>query len=101
MTARNFRLLDSAEVEANAAFDWYESELAGLGDAFRGEVKLTLDRIKYGPLHFGIVHRLGIRRARLDRFPYSIYFRLEDEAIVILAIFHEKRDPAIWHRRIG
>ncbi len=100
MRARAFRLLAAAEDEANEAFDWYESERPGLGDEFRGEVKLALTRIFSGPLQFEIVHRSDIRRARIHRFPFSIFFKLENDSILILAIFHDKRDPAIWHGRI-
>lgn len=37
--------------------------------------------------------RSDVRRAVLQRFPYSIYFIVEDERIVVLAIFHARRAP--------
>lgn len=101
MSVRSFRLLAAAEDEANEAFDWYQSERYGLGDEFRNELKLALDRIVSRPLQFGVIYGSDIRRAGIDRFPYSIMFKIENDLILILAIFHEKRNPAIWRRRVG
>lgn len=98
--ALSFRLLAAAEDEANEAFDWYESELTGLGDEFRNEVKLALSRIVSRPLQFRVVYRSDIRRARIRRFPFSIIFKLENDSILVLAIFHEKRNPITWQGRI-
>jgi plasmid stabilization system protein ParE len=33
------------------------------------------------------------------RFPYSIYYLIESGQIVILAVFHARRDPTIWQSR--
>lgn len=101
MSARSFRLLAAAEDKANEAFDWYQSERYGLGDEFRNEVKLSLARIVSRPLQFGLVHGKDVRRAGVRRFPYSIIFQVEDDLILVLAIFHEKRSPTIWRDRIG
>jgi plasmid stabilization system protein ParE len=100
MKAQSFNLLIAAEDEANDAFDWYESEQLDLGDEFRDEVKLALARIVSNPLQYGIVHSTNIRRARVHRFPYSILYRALNDSVLVLSIFHEKRDPAIWHGRI-
>ena len=44
--------------------------------------------------------RAGIRRALTRRFPYAVYFSIEEDAIVILAVLHTARDPEEWQRRI-
>ncbi len=74
MRAFNFRLLEDAEQEANDAFDWYQRQSIGLGDEFRIELKLALNRIMSAPLQYAVVHGSNIRRARLHRFPYSIIY---------------------------
>jgi toxin ParE1/3/4 len=40
-----------------------------------------------------------VRRVVAKRFPFSVYFRAEANRIVVLAIFHASRDPAIWLAR--
>jgi len=43
--------------------------------------------------------RSGIRRALTRRFPYAVYFSVEGETIVIVAVLSTARDPAAWQRR--
>ena len=33
------------------------------------------------------------------RFPYSVYFRVRRNSMVVLAVFHGRRNPAVWQRR--
>jgi plasmid stabilization system protein ParE len=40
-----------------------------------------------------------VRRVVANRFPFSVYFRAEERRIVVLAVFHGRRDPAIWQHR--
>jgi len=42
-----------------------------------------------------------VRRALLRRFPYAVLFRIDQNAITVLACFHASRDPQQWQRRIG
>jgi plasmid stabilization system protein ParE len=36
----------------------------------------------------------------LKRFPYVVYYRVEAERLVILAVQHGRRDEARWHSRV-
>jgi plasmid stabilization system protein ParE len=96
------RLIADAEVDRDVAavFDWYEKEQAGLGHEFLVELRAAYDRIAAGPLKYKDL-RSGIRRALLRRFPYVVYFALEENVVVILAVLHAHRDPAEWQRRRG
>lgn len=40
------------------------------------------------------------RRVVLRRFPYSIFYEVHGSEVVILACFHEARDPEEWQRRL-
>jgi len=50
------------------------------------------------PRQFPVVYK-NVRRALLRRFPYSLFFVLEDDALFVIAIFHASRDPSHWQRR--
>ena len=89
-----------ADREIEAAFQWYEKERAGLGLEFLEELRSTYYRIVEGPLKYQHL-RSGIRRASLRRFPYAVYFAVEQSKIVVLAVLHASRDPAEWQRRRG
>lgn len=74
------------------AFDWYADIDKSLSNSFRVQVDNLLDKIIEAPNHFPIVES-QTRRAILNRFPYGIFFILEQESIVITAILHHKREP--------
>ena len=86
-----------AEDEVLEARDWYESCSNGLGKRFARAVDALLSRILDNPLAFPRIHR-ETRRAVLTHFPYAIYFRVNNEEIVVLAL-HGRQDPSRWHSR--
>ncbi|MGE3154659.1 MAG: type II toxin-antitoxin system RelE/ParE family toxin [Nitrospiraceae bacterium] len=89
-----------ADLDIEATFHWYENEQSGLGLEFLDELLATYNRIVEGPLKYQEL-RSGIRRALVRRFPYAVYFAVEGNAIVVLAVLHASRDPAEWQRRRG
>ena len=88
----------AAQAELDAAALWYEERLPGLGSQFLTEIDRIVHLVAEHPEHFPIKHR-EIRCALAFRFPYSIFFRVETHRIVVLAVFHAKRDPKIWQTR--
>lgn len=64
------------------------------------ELRASYDRIVGGPLKYQEL-RGGIRRALLRRFPYAVYFAIDGEIVVVVAVLHASREPAEWQRRRG
>jgi plasmid stabilization system protein ParE len=89
----------ASEADIEAAFEWYESEQPGLGIEFLDEVRDVYTRILDGPFKYQELPS-GIRRAITRRFPYGIYFAVEDDYIVVVAVLDTARDPAEWQSRI-
>lgn len=89
----------AVEADVEAGFDWYESEEPRLGFEFLEELRAAYNRILDHPFGYQDL-RSGIRRALTRRFPYAVYFSVEGEAIVIVAVLSTTRDPAEWQRRI-
>jgi len=87
-----------ADLDIEAAFQWYENEQADLGLEFLDQLRATYNSIVEGPFKYPHL-RSGIRRALLKRFPCGVYFAVEMRSIVILAVLHASRDPAEWQRR--
>ena len=87
-----------AEAEMGEAFDWYEERLPGLGSDFLLNVDATFHAILRNPSQYPVVHR-NLRRALIRRFPYQVFFLLEEHRIVVLAVFHAKRSPKRWQGR--
>jgi len=88
----------AVELDVEAAFEWYEAEETRLGVLFLEELRSTYQRILDNPLAFQEI-RSGIRRALTRKFPYAIYFVIESQTILIIAVFHTARDPEEWQKR--
>ncbi|HEX4128412.1 MAG TPA: type II toxin-antitoxin system RelE/ParE family toxin [Pirellulales bacterium] len=95
---RAIRFRHEAQLELAEAACWYEARRAGLGQEFVAGVQKTLELIASRPELFGIVLK-DIRQARVSRSPYSVYYRLLPQEIVVLSIFHGNRDPSQWQQR--
>ena len=87
-----------AELDALEAASWYDGERAGLGMEFLGELRATFARIQDGPQRFPVVFQ-EFRRAILRRFPFGVFFIVDTETAVVLAITHLRRHPSVWQKR--
>ncbi len=92
-------LRPEAEQDLSDAADWYETQQPGLGHAFLDEVLYMFSGIADAPHMYPSVHR-NTRRALIHRFPFGIYYRVEETTIVVIAILHGSRDPRRWKSRI-
>jgi len=88
----------AARAELIQAQDWYEGEASGLGRSFREAIDALAQRMSGNPRQFPILFG-NIRRALLRRFPYSLFFVVEDQDLIVIACFHASRDPSYWQKR--
>jgi plasmid stabilization system protein ParE len=70
-----------------------------LGASFRDEVEATVLRLQDNPYQFPVVFQ-GVHRARLRKFPYGLFFRVEVDALIVIACFHGSRDPRRLEGRV-
>jgi plasmid stabilization system protein ParE len=87
-----------AEADIEAAALWYEKQCSGLGNQFLTEILHMCNSIADNPNSFPVIHR-KTHRALIKRFPFGIYYRIADEAIVVIAVMHGSRHPRRWQRR--
>ena len=92
-------LRPEAESEVRNAFQWYEQQVSGLGTSFLLSMDALLQAIQRNPRAYPEKYR-GIRGAGLRRFPFVVYYIFEEGKIVVLAVFHAKRDPQGWKKRV-
>ena len=88
----------AARREFDEAALWYEERRSGLGVQFTSEINHAIDLTAANPERFPVMHR-DVRCVRVRRFPYSVFFRAESRRIVVLAVFHARRDPSTWQQR--
>jgi toxin ParE1/3/4 len=92
------RVRPEAEVDAFEAASWYEREREGLGSAFLARLRRTFARIETQPLQFPQV-TADIRRALVGRFPFGVFFVVEEQTATVIAIMHLHRHPSSWRGR--
>ena len=84
----------AARTEVIEASDWYAVHSAALAARFIADVDVAAGRIGESPLMFPFVFR-DVRRARLRRFPYSLFFRIEAEAVHDRLLSRQSRAAAM------
>jgi toxin ParE1/3/4 len=88
----------AAAAEFDEAAIWYENQRPGLGILFVEKVQMALDTILNNPVRFAFADS-NLREAPVSKFPFCIYFRINQNRIAILSIFHTSRNPSIWQSR--
>ena len=89
----------AAAADIEDAYQWYESQQPGLGEEFLVALNATRDQIVEHPEAFPILRR-NTRRALIPRrFPYGLFYRVDEDTIIVVACMHAKRDPRRWQRR--
>jgi plasmid stabilization system protein ParE len=88
-----------AERDIEEAAFWYEQQRQGLGVEFVLDLDSVLERVETAPLQFPEIEP-RVRRALLRRFPYAIYFVLDEQSIGVFAVLHQSRVPETWKARL-
>ena len=90
--------LPAAEQEMIEAALYYQSQASKLGESFLYEVKRAIKSIVESPNMWPVLEGT-LRRRLLKRFPFGVLYKIEPEAIIIIAIAHLKRKPGYWKDR--
>jgi hypothetical protein len=87
-----------AEAELDEALSWYESQRPGIGQIFFNDYSEIEARLMESPEQFPITMD-DVRVAVFPKFPYSAFFVIRQDVVLIYAIFHQKRNPEVWAGR--
>ena len=88
-----------ASLDIEEAAKWYENQLSGLGAKFVLETDLAIKRIQENPTLYPQVYR-NTQRVLLRRFPYAMYFVINNSEIRILAVLHQVRSDKTVNLRL-
>jgi len=78
---------------------FYETASGGLGREFLDEVQRVIDTLGEHPKLGNLAGR-GLRQAAFRRFPYWLIYAEEPDAILVIAVAHQRRRPSYWRRRM-
>ena len=97
----NYELIvrSDAEKDITEIVLWYETKLKGLGNRFITSLDATFQSIQRNPGIYPKVYK-EFRRALLPRFPYGVFYIIENHYIIIFAVINGKRKPNTWKNRI-
>lgn len=87
-----------AKEELSISRKYYNQCRSGLGAEFTSDIKNSIIIISENPFQFQECFP-QIRKANTLRFPFSLFYHIQDSSIKIIAIFHNSRNPDEWKKR--
>lgn len=96
-----YRFHRAATAEHYDNVNFYEERLPGLGADYLKEFESVMAHICSAPDFYPTIGAPGIHKAGLKRFPFHVIYRAEQKQIVVLAVAHQRRQPAYWSKRLA
>ena len=90
------RFQPEVEADVRSGRAWYEGKSRGLGDEFLRVFYASCQELTRNPCMYPPINR-DFHRCLLRRFPYAIYFTIEQDIVVIFGLLHCARDPRRLH----
>ena len=90
------QVLDAARDDLIAGFDFYEAREQGIGDHFLACLYSDVESLQI----FAGIHRRvykHLQRSLSKRFPFAIYYTVENDCVIVRAILDCRRSPS-WIR---
>ena len=94
----NLEVHPEAGAELEEAQAWYEERSEVAAQAFALEIDEAVQKILGAPLRYPRAQR-GERHFVLNRFPYTIIYKIRRTTVFITAFAHQSRRPGYWRRR--
>jgi hypothetical protein len=92
------KILDEAEKDIAIGISFYESQKDGLGRYFLDSILSDIESLHiYAGIHVIIS---GYYRLLSKRFPFSIYYKINENIIYIYAVLDCRRDPSSIVKRL-
>ncbi|WP_456429259.1 type II toxin-antitoxin system RelE/ParE family toxin [Nitratifractor sp.] len=89
---------EEAEEDLRQAIRFYEAQKAGIGSYFLDSILSDIESL----LIYAGIHQkfFGFHRLLAKRFPFAIYYKINDHTIEIYAVLDTRRDPKRHQKRL-
>lgn len=94
-------LTNDAKIDVIEISEWYEIRTAGTGERFLTALDEKFDSICGNPELHSLISKTGIRKSKLEKWPYQVFFAHSPHLIEVIAIIHTSRDPEYISKRIN
>ena len=98
------RVLRPARQEVRETASWYRADDQKLARAFVDEIDRVVTfarRFPKGATAIERIEDLELRRFTTRVFPYFVIACDWQDALVVLAVAHQRREPGYWHPRLA
>lgn len=93
------KILNSALEDLYKGRLFYEEQDSGLGEYFFNSLFSDIDSLTlFAGIHIKI---FGYYRKLSQRFPYAIYYKIEDSTVVVWRVLDLRRDPETIREALG
>jgi len=93
MKVKEVFVLEEAEDDLEEGRDFYNTKELGVGEYFWDSVVSDIESlIIYAGIH---KKKIGLYKMFAKRFPYAIYYQVENDSAYVVAVLPIRRDP-IW-----
>ena len=88
-----------ALLDLEEGFAFYQRQSEGLGAYFISCLTSDIEALAYS----GGIHEVvnGHYRALSKRFPFCIYYDIEDDTLIVVAVLDARRNPLWIRQRLG
>jgi len=91
MRIENVVALEEVAFDLKIGEEFYEKQSMGLGNYFRDSILSDIESLwLYGGIHQKIY---GLHRLLSKRFPYGIYYDLENNIVTVVAVLDLRQNP--------
>jgi plasmid stabilization system protein ParE len=90
----------AAEAEIGEIFAYLDSQRRGLGVEFLNEIERVESFLRDNPAIYQQIDNV-IRRAVLRRFPYGLFYVVDDGEVSVIACFHLHRGPRSYQELLS
>lgn len=86
--------------DIQAATDWYNEQLQGLGSRFQKQVIVQINSLKNNPSAYAVRYA-EVRCMIIKKFPFMVHFTTDEnqKLVEVFAIYYTSRNPKIWEER--
>jgi toxin ParE1/3/4 len=85
--------------DAEEAVLFYNKRVTGLGKRFYNSLLTALTQIQLSPFAYSYIKE-PVRRLKIEKFPYKVFYIINTETVIIIGISHAKRSNAFVKRRL-
>ena len=94
----NYRWHSGALDDLEEATAFYFQQDPNIELRFADCIDKAIEQVTQSPNTWPIVE-VEIRRYLVNIFPYSLFYTIEKDHILILAVAHQSREPEYWKQR--